>query len=158
MIKFDRLKVPSEGKKTEILDGKLSVPDKPIIPVIEGDGIGPDIMKATINEYNSCCDRGHDESFAKEAKYLQALHTPPYHAVRCYPRFSTTIGGIKINHRMEVLNHTNEPIPGLYAGGDAAGGWEHDTYNVMLSGFAFGFALNSGRIAGENAASYILEE
>ena len=38
---------PSEGSKIQIENGKLIVPDDPIIPFIEGDGIGPDVWKAT---------------------------------------------------------------------------------------------------------------
>ena len=70
----------------------------------------------------------------------------------------TTLGGIKINQHMEVLDRQDEPIPGLYAAGDAAGGWEYDSYNTALTGFGFGFAINSGRIAGENAAEYALRK
>ena len=46
MISFDKLEVPREGTKIEIADGRLSIPNDPIIPFIEGDGIGPDIMGA----------------------------------------------------------------------------------------------------------------
>ena len=56
---------------------------------------------------------------------------------------------------MEVLDQKGNPIPGLYAGGDTTGGWESYTYNVHLSGSGLGFALNSGRIAAENALKYI---
>jgi len=69
-----------------------------------------------------------------------------------------TIGGIRINQHMEVFNKQDDPIPGLYAGGDAAGGWESDTYCILLPGSAFGFAINSGRIAGENAYKYVSEK
>ena len=51
-----------------------------------------------------------------------------------------------------------KPIPGLFAAGNDAGGWESETYCVLLSGSKFGFAINSGRIAGENAAKYALGE
>jgi len=64
------------------------------------------------------------------------------------------MGGIKINEHMEVLDKKECPIPGLFAAGVSAGGWAPDTYCVVLPGTAFGFALNSGRIAGENAAGY----
>jgi len=47
MIQFDKLEVPTEGKKIELKEARLSIPDNPIIPFIEGDGIGPDIMKVT---------------------------------------------------------------------------------------------------------------
>jgi isocitrate dehydrogenase len=39
--------VPAEGEPVGYSDGKLQVPDVPIIPFIEGDGIGPDIWHAT---------------------------------------------------------------------------------------------------------------
>jgi fumarate reductase flavoprotein subunit len=67
----------------------------------------------------------------------------------------TTLGGIKIDHHMQVLNQQDHPIAGLFAAGNDTGGWEPETYNVHLSGSTFGFALNSGRIAGENAAKFV---
>jgi len=84
-------------------------------------GANPEVLKSTINEYNSACDRGRDEVFSKEVKYLLPLRTPPYYAMRCHPIFLTTIGGIKINYRMEVLNREDDPIRGLYAGGNDTG-------------------------------------
>src|SRR6201991_2244166 len=39
---------PAQGAKISIRDGKLSVPDNPIIPFIEGDGTGPDIWRASV--------------------------------------------------------------------------------------------------------------
>ncbi len=117
-------------------------------------GAAPAVLKATIDEYNACCDKGYDDIFGKDRRYLQPLRTPPYHAIIGHPFFTTTIGGIKINHKMEVLNHQDMPIKGLYAAGVDAGGWVSDTYCAHLAGSAFGFALNSGRIAAENAVRY----
>ena len=102
--------------------------------------------------------QGYDEIFNKDHKYLQALRTPPYCAVKCHHSLGNTLGGIKINHRMEVISNQDHPIQGLYAGGDATGGWESDTYCMALAGSAFGFAINSGRIAGENASKFINRE
>ncbi len=39
--------IPAEGASIKITNGQLDVPDNPIIPFIEGDGIGPDIWRAT---------------------------------------------------------------------------------------------------------------
>jgi isocitrate dehydrogenase len=47
MAKYKHIVVPGAGKKITVKNKKLSVPDNPIIHVIEGDGIGRDIMKAT---------------------------------------------------------------------------------------------------------------
>ena len=38
-----KVKVPVKGEKISLKQGKLVVPDNPIIPFIEGDGIGIDI-------------------------------------------------------------------------------------------------------------------
>jgi fumarate reductase flavoprotein subunit len=56
---------------------------------------------------------------------------------------------------MEVLNEHNNIIAGLFASGNDTGGWSADTYNYTLTGTAFSYAINSGRIAGENAAEYV---
>ena len=45
-MKFEKLNVPLEGKRIEVEDGKLRVPSHPVLPFIEGDGIGPDIWAA----------------------------------------------------------------------------------------------------------------
>ncbi len=108
-------------------------------------------LEATIEEYNTFCDQGHDEIFAKDRRYLMALRTPPFYAIKSYPTFSNTIGGIKINHKMEVLDTDGDPISGLYAIGVDAGGWQGDNYYEPIVGTALGFAVNSGRISGENA-------
>ena len=47
MIELDQLTAPTEGERIEFSAGQLVVPNEPIIPVIEGDGIGRDIMKVT---------------------------------------------------------------------------------------------------------------
>src|SRR5437879_12619610 len=41
-----KLRPPSEGHKILIAEGGLKVPDDPILPIIEGDGIGPDVTQA----------------------------------------------------------------------------------------------------------------
>jgi fumarate reductase flavoprotein subunit len=116
-------------------------------------GAPPENLEATIKEYNSFCKKGHDDLFTKDAMFLKAIKTPPYYACRCYPGFLVTIGGIKINERMEVLKPDFTPIPGLYAVGITTGGWSGSTYNIGLPGTGCGFPVYGGRIAGENAAN-----
>jgi fumarate reductase flavoprotein subunit len=117
-------------------------------------GCDPQVLQSTIDEYNEGCNRGHDAIFAKDQRYLMPLLTPPFYAFKCGSGIMNTLGGIKINEKMEVLNQDDLPIPGLYAGGNDAGGWTSDTYCTAQPGSAFGFALNSGRIAGESASEY----
>ncbi|OGO32484.1 MAG: hypothetical protein A2Z29_06685 [Chloroflexi bacterium RBG_16_56_11] len=117
-------------------------------------GAEKNVLKNTVARYNSSCRRGYDALFAKERKYLLPLNIAPYYAIKDLTVVLDTIGGIRINERMEVLDPRNIPIPGLYAAGVVTSGWEPEIYCSELSASAFGFAVNSGRIAGENAVSY----
>jgi len=47
MGKLKKITVPSNGEKITVANGKLKVPDNPIIAFIEGDGTGPDILNAS---------------------------------------------------------------------------------------------------------------
>ncbi|MCH8290018.1 isocitrate dehydrogenase (NADP(+)) [Candidatus Poribacteria bacterium] len=60
MSEFDKLTIPSEGEKIEGENGRLVVPNQPIIPVIEGDGIGRDIMKATRYAIDAAVETAYD--------------------------------------------------------------------------------------------------
>ena len=46
-MNYKFITVPTEGTKISFINSEINVPDHPIIPFIEGDGIGPDIWKAT---------------------------------------------------------------------------------------------------------------
>jgi fumarate reductase flavoprotein subunit len=118
-------------------------------------GADPVGLEATIDEYNAACDDKHDGLFAKDRRYLLPLRTPPYYAVRAHLGLCDAYGGIKINEKMEALDAQDKPIPGLFAAGSTAGCWESEAYCYRLTGHLVGFALNSGRIAGENAVKYL---
>lgn len=53
------METPSAGSKITIEGGKLSVPDNPIIPFIEGDGIGPDVWAAASRVLDSAVDKAY---------------------------------------------------------------------------------------------------
>ncbi|MFP4028109.1 MAG: isocitrate dehydrogenase (NADP(+)) [Candidatus Brocadiia bacterium] len=53
--------IPADGEKIEYADGKLEVPDRPIIPFIEGDGIGPDIWRAAKMVIDSAVEKAYGE-------------------------------------------------------------------------------------------------
>ena len=116
-------------------------------------GIGPDALAYTVDEYNGLCERGWDELFEKNHEYLQPISKPPFYACRYFPAAYGTLGGIRINYKAEVLDADRNPIPGLYAAGLDACTIYGDSYPFILPGNTMGFTLNTGRIAGENAAS-----
>jgi len=118
-------------------------------------GINTDGLQRTILEYNNACDKRVDEIFHKDAKFLRPVKRPKFYALKMGVGAYGTLGGIKINHRTEVLTKNDDIISGLYAAGNDANTIYADTYIYPLPGNTLGFALNSGRIAGENASNYI---
>lgn len=118
-------------------------------------GTNPSVLKATVEEYNGFCAKGHDDLFAKNPKFLRPLKGPTFYALKNNLVFLGTLGGIKINHKMEVVDKNENPILGLYAGGMDAGGIYGDSYDVVTCGGTLAFGVNSGRIAAKNALKYI---
>jgi isocitrate dehydrogenase len=53
------VKVPTGGAKIRIQDGKLQVPDNPIIPFVEGDGTGRDIWRASVRVFDAAVERAY---------------------------------------------------------------------------------------------------
>ena len=51
---------PSNGEKIFVRNGRLHVPDHPIIPFIEGDGTGPDIWRASSRVLDAAVQKAYD--------------------------------------------------------------------------------------------------
>ena len=47
------------GSKVTIVNGKLNVPNNPIIPFIEGDGTGPDIWAASVKVFDAAVEKAY---------------------------------------------------------------------------------------------------
>ncbi|MCV9878591.1 FAD-dependent oxidoreductase [Brenneria izbisi] len=118
-------------------------------------GVEVNVLKATLEQNNMFAAQKRDEVFNKNMDYLRAVKTGPFYAVRMQPAALGTLGGVKINEKMQAVDKTGDAIPGLYVTGNDAAGMYGDTYDLLLGGGTFGFALNSGRIAAENALDYI---
>ena len=56
---FTQLSLPETGDPITLVDGRLSVPDTPIIPFIEGDGTGPDIWRASQHVLDAAVARAY---------------------------------------------------------------------------------------------------
>jgi len=118
-------------------------------------GINLDGLKKTIEEYNLACDTGRDEIFHKRVDFLRPVRKPPFYSGKILPGGYGSLGGIKINYKMEVVTQGLDPIPGLYAAGTDANSIYADSYIFIFPGNSMSFAINGGRMAGENAVEYI---
>ena len=59
MATFANVKVPADGTPITRSNGRLSVPDNPIIPFIEGDGTGPDIWRASVRVLDAAVEKAY---------------------------------------------------------------------------------------------------
>ncbi|MEM2902709.1 MAG: isocitrate dehydrogenase (NADP(+)) [Candidatus Bathyarchaeia archaeon] len=58
-VEFKLVKPPKEGSRIRFLDGSLKVPENPIVPIIPGDGVGPDVSKAMVKVVDAAVNKAY---------------------------------------------------------------------------------------------------
>jgi succinate dehydrogenase/fumarate reductase flavoprotein subunit len=99
-------------------------------------------LEATVARYNDIVDFGYDPDFEKPNPKYKIL-TPPFYAAWATPVVHDTYAGLRINMKCQVMDFNGHVIPGLYCGGESAGG---------CSQHGQGRAITQGYIAGKAAA------
>jgi hypothetical protein len=95
-------------------------------------------LATTIARYNSFVDSGVDEDFGKP-KPLYKISRPPFYAGWATPVLHDTRAGLRINARCQVVDMNGQVIPGLYCGGESAGGFSlHGLARATCQGFIAG--------------------
>jgi isocitrate dehydrogenase len=95
------LKIPNEGEKIIMKNGRLQVPDCPIIPFIEGDGTGPDIWRASVFVMNAAVQKAYNgkrkiiwmEVFAGQKSFDQSGSWLPDETVKAFRDYLVGIKG-----------------------------------------------------------------
>src|SRR6266496_4452716 len=98
---YEHAKVPAAGGRVEVRDGKLHVPDQPILPFIEGDGTGPDIWRASVRVLDAAVQRAYGgrrkiqwmEVFAGQKSYDKLGSWLPDETVEAFREFRVGIKG-----------------------------------------------------------------
>jgi succinate dehydrogenase/fumarate reductase flavoprotein subunit len=103
----------------------------------------PEKLVGAVARYNAFVEAGKDYDFGKP-KPLYKIAKPPFYAAWATPVIHDTRAGLRINARGQVIDMNGEVIPGLYCGGETAGGFTmHGLARATCQGF----------IAGTNAAA-----
>ena len=137
--------------KQEIKEGKILC-GKSLDDLAERIGCQPETLRNTVSVYESYVTKGHDDDLLKEPEHLVPLGSGKWYAAKLYRKFDVTMGGVSINENLQVIRPNQTVIPGLYATGDTASGWMGKDYGPLFSSFAW--AMNSGYMAGEEAAAF----
>lgn len=110
--------------------------------------INPEILKKTIEDYNSYVESGYDPECNKTS-FNYKVEVSPFFATPRSPATHHTMGGLKIDTETRVLRADGSIIKGLYAAGEVAGGIHAGN---RLGGNALADIFTFGRLAGKNAA------
>ncbi|MGA2945686.1 MAG: FAD-binding protein [Xanthobacteraceae bacterium] len=98
----------------------------------------PENLEQTIARYNSFVDSGVDEDFGKP-KPLHKIEKPPFYAAWATPVVHDTRAGLRINAKCQVVDWSGNVIPGLYCGGESAGGFsQHGLARAACQGYIAG--------------------
>jgi isocitrate dehydrogenase len=100
-MSYQTIKVPILGEKISIIGSKLSVPDHPILPYVEGDGTGRDIWRASVRVFDAAVKLAYSdkrkiewmEVFAGEKAHKLFGSWLPDETVRAFTEFLVGIKG-----------------------------------------------------------------
>lgn len=109
----------------------------------------------SINTYNELCASGVDSGFGKRAEFMTAIENGPFYAVPRGAHFAPAVlAGLEVNENQQCLDDNREPIPGLFAAGNASGQFYGGVdYPMDIEGLSIGRAITSGYLTGRYVAS-----
>jgi len=126
MATFNGIEVPAHGQKITVEGMTLNVPDRPIIPFIEGDGTGRDIWRASRRVFDAAVEKAYGggrrivwyEIFAGEKAFNQFGEWLTDDSVKAIAEFAVAIKGpltTPVGGGIRSLNVTLRQVLDLYA-------------------------------------------
>ena len=107
--------------------------------------VGPSKLIQTVKRYNELVLSGVDVDFGRS--YLNGgFYHGPFYLFKGTPVVGITIGGLKVNENLQVLNEQGDCIKGLFAAGEVVGGLHGTSY---IGGSSLAGAMTLGRFAGQ---------
>jgi hypothetical protein len=102
-------------------------------------------LAETVQTWNRYVDQSEDPDFERhEDAPMNRIATPPFHALSIMVVWHDSYGGLRVNGQQQVIDLEGNVIPGLYAGGEAVGGFNK---HGLGKGHVHGY------VAGTHAAS-----
>ena len=105
-----KLTPPAGGAKITISNGKLTVPNNPIIPFIEGDGTGPDIWRASVRVLDAAVKKAYGGK--KQIHWLEV-----YAGQKAYDKFNTWLPDSTVEACRDYLVSIKGPLTTPIGGG-----------------------------------------
>ncbi|THE09401.1 flavocytochrome c [Enterococcus hirae] len=137
---YDEKGYVTAGESIEELAEKIQLPSE--------------TLAKTVTTWNEEVANKEDTAFGRTTAMDNDLSKPKYYAIKIAPGIHYTMGGIKINTNTEVLDKEEQPITGLYAAGEVAGGLHGEN---RIGGNSVAEIIIFGRQAGQQAAQFAFD-
>ena len=99
-------------------------------------------------------DKGFDEDFGKQAKYLKKIEKAPFWGIHKHVRVSALCAGVTVNENYQALTTEGQVIPNLWVTGFSAGQLcGSPDWSMYQGGMSAGHCITTGRICGIQAAT-----
>jgi fumarate reductase flavoprotein subunit len=109
--------------------------------------LGANALVASVADYNEAVERGTD-AFGRKS-FPAPIREAPFHAIKAHGIVLKTPGGLAINTEFAVIRADKQPIPNLYAVGEAIGGGTLSGKS-FVGGMSVTPALGFGRMLGRS--------
>ncbi|KAJ7078835.1 FAD binding domain-containing protein [Mycena belliarum] len=117
-------------------------------------GLAPAVLKKTFEEYNAVV-RSKKDPFGKKFFSGEWKYDDIFNVAIMTPVLHYTMGGLEIDAESRVIDTKGKPIAGLFAAGEVAGGVHGAN---RLGGSSLLGCVVFGRVSGDSAASYLLQQ
>ncbi|MBS1766227.1 MAG: NADP-dependent isocitrate dehydrogenase [Acidobacteria bacterium] len=102
--------VPAKGQKISIANGKLTVPDFPVVPFIEGDGTGADIWRASVRVLDAAVEKAY--AGKRQIQWMEV-----YAGQKSFDQFNTWLPDETVEACREYLVSIKGPLTTPIGGG-----------------------------------------
>ena len=119
----------------------------------EAMGVPADTFEETVERYNGYVDAGYDPEFGVPERFLSPCRKGPFYASRITALLLSVPYGMNANDNLQLCDEADEPIPGLYAAGNMAGGFFANSYPVACPGVDHGRSVTLGCLLGRALAA-----
>lgn len=127
-----------------------------VAELAEAAGIDAEGLTATVERYSSFFEAGRDEDFDRDLEMTIPFSGSRFFAFSTNSNILATCGGLCIDENCSVIDENDNPIPGLFACGNASGSFFAGNYPRHIPGTSIGRAVTFGFVSAESAVKGII--
>lgn len=115
-------------------------------------GVPASALQATVEKYNTWCEKGYDGDFGVPERFLSTVKKGPFFASKIHAWLLNIPFGLHVDQNSQVCTENDDPIGGLFAVGNVQGDFFANSYPVTLPGTSHGRSITFGHLVGKALA------